>query len=245
MDNINRIKIENGEVKINNGNGGGSENATAGATTTTTAVAAPGASPSLSPSPSLSISPSSYKTCEEYVLASLEAYKKKAALVDSYVATLATLKEIFFVVAAPDGINIGVHDELLDIVHDSAAIARIMLLKTLFETTAAPVEDKDKDKDKDKDGDLDRPDKLDLSDYKAYTAESAEEVEALNLAEAYKDAIYNESEAELDLGSMGGANGSALKTTAAVPSSIEETKELDLDQPGVLDALKEGAGIKG
>lgn len=204
MNNINGIKIEDGEIKVNKGVEGGNT-----VSTSTTVF----------PSPSLSPSPSSYKTCEEYVLASLETYKKKAALVDSYASTLATLKEIFFVVATPGGINIGVHDELLDIGHDSAAVARIMLLKTLFETTAAPVEESVKtedtrsteDSNKDnKDGDPDRSNKsnsLDLSDYKAYTVESAEEVEALNLAEAYKDAIYNESDNELDLGSTKNAGG--------------------------------------
>lgn len=158
---------------------------------------------------------SNFKTCEEYVLASLEAYKKKAALVDSYAATFATLKEIFFVVSTPTGINIGVHDERLDIEHDSTAIARVMLLKTLFETTAVPQDSQDEEREGNKD----------LDQYSEYTTESVEEAEALNIAEAYKGALYNKEETELDLDTTA---ATADVSPAATPQTLQG-EELDLD----------------
>ena len=76
------------------------------------------------------------KTCEEYVLAELEAAQAKVDLYYSDHEKLMMLKNIFVVEdgANPGELNIGVKEELLDMNKDPGALARVVLLKDLFDS---------------------------------------------------------------------------------------------------------------
>lgn len=77
------------------------------------------------------------KTCEEYVLAELAAWKRRAEAAESDRNAITMLRSIFTVEDAGGELALGVHEELLDPSKDSGAMARILLLKSLFGTDNA------------------------------------------------------------------------------------------------------------